>query len=154
MMQSPGGITYHQARRSAPPSSKAFSSIEPQRDPGRVAEAEEGERGLREDRDGDDQDRVGEDQRQRVGEDVGADDVGVARPQRPGALDEGALAQGQHLGADDPAGARPRGQPDDAISTASDGSSRRASTIISGSVGITRNQFSSASRIRSVQPPK
>jgi hypothetical protein len=41
-----------------------------------------------------------------------------------------------------------------AISTVSEGLSSRASTIISGSVGITRNQFSSASSERSVQPPK
>jgi hypothetical protein len=40
------------------------------------------------------------------------------------------------------------------ISTNSDGESSRASTIISGICGITRNQFSSPSRPRSVQPPK
>ena len=39
-------------------------------------------------------------------------------------------------------------------STLSDGSSRRASTTISGSVGSTRNQFSNESMTRSVQPPK
>ena len=41
-----------------------------------------------------------------------------------------------------------------AISTVSDGSSTRASTTISGSCGITRNQFSNESKTRSVVPPK
>ena len=82
-------------------------------DLGRIAEAEEGQGGLREDRHGDDQHRVGEDQRQRVGEDVGLDDVGVSGSQRPGPLDERALAKGQDLGADDPPGARPGRQADD-----------------------------------------
>ena len=45
-------------------------------------------------------------------------------------------------------------RPITAIRTVSEGFSTRARTIISGSVGITRNQFSSASRLRSVQPPK
>ena len=40
------------------------------------------------------------------------------------------------------------------ISTVSDGLSSRASTTISGSAGMTRNQFSNASKMRSVQPPK
>ena len=40
------------------------------------------------------------------------------------------------------------------ISTPSEGLRIRERTTISGSVGITRNQLSTASRIRSVQPPK
>jgi hypothetical protein len=41
-----------------------------------------------------------------------------------------------------------------AIRTVSEGFRTRARTIIKGRVGITRNQFSVASRMRSVQPPK
>ena len=113
VMQRPGGITYHQAPGARGPGVEGVLEHRAPGDPGRVAEPEEGERRLGEDRDGDDQHRVGEDQRQRVGEDVGADDVGVAGPQGTGALDEGALAQREDLGADDPPGAGPGGEPDD-----------------------------------------
>ena len=70
-MQSPGGITYHHASALGAPDVERVLEHRAPGDPGRVAEAEERERRLGEDRHGDDQDRVGEDQRQRVGEDVG-----------------------------------------------------------------------------------
>ena len=83
-MQRPGGITYHQAPALGAPDVEGVLEHRPPRDPRRVAEAEERQRRLGEDRDRDDQHRVGEDQRQRVGEDVRADDVGVAGARAPG----------------------------------------------------------------------
>ena len=143
-MQRPGGITYHQAPALGAPELKAFSSIVPQEMLGRVAEAEEGERRLGEDRDGDDQHRVGEDQRQRVGEDVGADDVACRWRRAPGRARRtrarAGSAPGRGRSARCPAH---EVSPITTIRTVSDGLSRRARTIISGSVGITRNQFSS-----------
>ena len=111
-MQSPGGTTYHHAPALGARRLEAGLEHRAPRDAVRVAEAEEGQPRLGEDRHRHDQHRVGEDQRQRVGEDVGADDVAVARPQRPRALDERALLQRQHLRAHDPPGARPARQPD------------------------------------------
>ena len=111
-MQSPGGITYHQAPGARRARLEPGLEHRAPRDrvgsprPRNASDASE------QDRDGHDQHRVGEDQRQRVGQDVGADDVAVARAQRPRPLDERALLQRQHLRAHDPPRAGPARQPD------------------------------------------
>ena len=112
-MQSPGGITYHQAPALGAPELNAFSSIVPQEmlvgspSPRKASDASA---------------RIATAMISTVlakisGSVLGRmwvlDDVAVAGPQRPRALDEGALAQGQDLGADDAAGPGPRGQADD-----------------------------------------
>ena len=78
----------------------------------RVAEAEEGERGLGEDHDRHRERRVREDQRRDVRDDVARHQMPVRRAERAAAVDVVALPEGQHLGADQPGGRGPRGDPD------------------------------------------
>ena len=112
-MQSPGGITYHHASAlGAPRSRRRSRASTPRRSSsGRRA------RGRRAPpRRGSPRRRSAPCSRRSAAAcwgGCGSDDVAVAGAQCPRALDEGALAQGQHLGADDPPGPRPRGQPDD-----------------------------------------
>ena len=79
----------------------------PERDPARVAEAEEGERRLVEDRDRDRQHRVRDQERRDLRQHVAEDDPQVPGAERPRALDVGALADALDLRADDPRRARP-----------------------------------------------
>ena len=78
-----------------------------------IAQADEREGRLGEDRPGEGEDRVGHDQVDHVGEDVAAHDVAGSAADDPGPVDEHPLADGQGLRPDDPGRRRPRGHPDD-----------------------------------------
>ena len=111
-MHRPGGITYHHAPALGAPDSNAFSSIVPH-------EIRVGSPRPRNDSAA--SERIATATISTVlakisgsvfGQDVLADDVGVAGAERPGALDERPLAQGQHLRPHDPSRPGPRRQPD------------------------------------------
>ena len=79
-----------------------------ERNAARVAEPEERERGLVEDRHRDRQHRVRDQERRDLGQHVAQDDPHVCRAERASSLDVDALAHALHLRADDPRGARSR----------------------------------------------
>ena len=111
-MQRPGGTRYHQAPSEIAPSRRRIRGCCPGDAEG-VAQPQEGERGLGEDRDRYDEDGVGEDQGEDVGEDVTGDDLAVAGAEGAGALDVGAFLECQHLGAHHPRRPGPGDDPDD-----------------------------------------
>ena len=80
-MQTPGGTIAHQAPTETAECRKAFWMMVPQETRCRVAETDEGEGCLEEDRGGDREHRLGDEQRRHVGQDVAADDVEVAGAQ-------------------------------------------------------------------------
>ena len=79
----------------------------------RVAQADERQGRLDEHRAGEHEDRVGDDEGHDVGQDVVAHHVPARGADDPRPVDEGALADGQGLAADDPRGRRPRRDADD-----------------------------------------
>ncbi len=108
----PGGTIAHQAPgRDRGPLEGVLDHLA-QRDRARVAEPEERERRLVEDRDRDGQHRVRDQERRHLGQHVPSDDPPVARPERPGALHVDALAHALHLRAQDARRARPEQDPD------------------------------------------
>ena len=108
----PGGTIAHQAPVEIAARSKAFSMIVPERDPARVAQAEERQRRLVEDRDRDRQHRVRDQQRRDLRQHVAGDDPQVPGPERPRPLHVDALAHALHLRADHPRRRRPEQDPD------------------------------------------
>ena len=111
--QTPGGTIAHQASlRTASPVEGVLDQLPPG-DERRVAEAEEGDVGLGEDRDRDREHRVGDEERHHLRQHVLADQPLVAGAQRTGARDVGSLADALRLGADEPGRARPVDEPDD-----------------------------------------
>ena len=112
--QAPGGAMYHHAPRpGAPASWAAVEDLAPRRRE-RVAQPDEREGRLGEDRAGEDEDRVGDDEvrsrsgrmcRRMMWRGLAADD--------PGAIDEHPLLHRQGLRADDPGGRRPARDADD-----------------------------------------
>ena len=82
-------------------------------DPERVAEPDEGERRLLEDREADDEDGVGEHERHDLRDDVPPQDVEVRGANGAGAGDERTLPHGERLGAHDARRRRPAEGTDD-----------------------------------------
>ncbi len=79
----------------------------------RIAEAEEGERRLGQDGEADDENHVGQHQRQHRGQDVPPQDVRVAGADGPRAHDELTLPDAEGLGTHQPCGRGPAQRPDD-----------------------------------------
>src|SRR4029079_2743979 len=99
-----------------PPRSEAGGAAGPsrleERPPRRlegIAEADEREERLRQDRAGEGQDRVRDDQVDDVRQDMPPHDVAAAGADDPGAVDERPLSEGEGLRADDPGRRRPAG---------------------------------------------
>ncbi len=108
----PGGTIAHHAPVEIAARSNAFSMILPERDGARIAQTEERERGLVEDRDGDGEDSAGDQQWRDLRQHVPHHDPRVARAERPRSLHVHTLAHALHLRPDHARRTRPEQDPD------------------------------------------
>ena len=136
--QMPGGSTAHHASLMIASSLNAFSIRLPHEIVAGVTEPEEGDKGLGEDRIGDQENRVRNEERRHLGQDVAHDEARVAGAESPRSLHVDPLADALRLRAQEARGERPVDDPDDHDDVPVLRPKSAAITMISGTSGITR----------------